>query len=363
MRPERMRMVERMARRNNKGFSLVEILVAVAILVLCAVPLLNAFVHSANANKNAREDLSATTLAENIMEEIKAAGAEVYGSADGTVVTMDGVDFPVYQARYNNYYFDGRYWQVEAVMTPSDATWLDGAVERYFNTGDITELSGMDSSTDAVYVQPLDERWELAEDHALAHVGTDASALEQELVTKYQFNITRDHGIDTVEQIVSYEDAGGNVLSQESQTIFNSIQNGGQLESLYVFYVPAERTGASSAHEIITVENLQSLPVDVYLIRQGGDGMPLELSVKEGSIGSTAATRLHTNLDTGLGSTDFYRIYRNGTPQTLTAAKSLFGMYGLDYSGDPSARLYEVEVTVTPAGGTESVTLTGTALP
>lgn len=32
---------------NNQGFSLVEILIAVAILVLCAVPLLKAFVTSA----------------------------------------------------------------------------------------------------------------------------------------------------------------------------------------------------------------------------------------------------------------------------------------------------------------------------
>ena len=32
---------------NNRGFSLVEILIAVAILVLCAVPLLKAFVTSA----------------------------------------------------------------------------------------------------------------------------------------------------------------------------------------------------------------------------------------------------------------------------------------------------------------------------
>ena len=55
---------------NNRGFSLVEILIAVAILVLCAVPLLKAFVTSAQTNVRARQNLNATTLAENIMEEI-----------------------------------------------------------------------------------------------------------------------------------------------------------------------------------------------------------------------------------------------------------------------------------------------------
>ena len=39
---------------NNRGFSLVEILIAVAILVLCAVPLLKAFVTSAQTNARAK---------------------------------------------------------------------------------------------------------------------------------------------------------------------------------------------------------------------------------------------------------------------------------------------------------------------
>lgn len=349
--------------RNNGGFSLVEILVAVAILVLCAIPLMNAFVQSLNANVRARQDLSATTLAENIMEEIKAAGAEGYGTADGTTVTIEGEDFPVYRARYQNYSFDGRYWQVEAVMTPSDATYLEGSGERYFNTSDITELSGMDSQTDAVYVQPADERRELAEDYAASHMGLQASVLEENMITRYHFEIGSSHGLDTLVQTVTYEDGSGNVLSQESQTIFDTIQNGGRLEKLYVFYVPASRTASAAAHEIITVENPKSLPVSVYLVRQGGGGLPLELSVEEGTIGSPASTGIYTNLDTSLGSADFGRIYRNGTLQTLTSAKSLFGLYGLDHSGDASARLYEVEVTVTPVDGTDSVTLTGTALP
>ena len=97
---------------NNRGFSLVEILIAVAILVLCAVPLLKAFVTSAQTNARARQNLNATTLAENIMEEIKAAGVEGYGVKSGDTVTIDGVDLPVYEAEYSNYNFDGREYDV-----------------------------------------------------------------------------------------------------------------------------------------------------------------------------------------------------------------------------------------------------------
>ena len=64
------------------------------------------------------------------MEEIKAAGVEGYGVKSGDTVTIDGVDLPVYEAEYSNYSFDGRAYDVKAVMTPSQETYLDGTDEK-----------------------------------------------------------------------------------------------------------------------------------------------------------------------------------------------------------------------------------------
>ena len=67
-------------KQSNKGFTLVEVLVAIVILAIIVVPLLSAFVVSARTNAKARQTMRATTLAQNIMEELKAHSLET--SAD-----------------------------------------------------------------------------------------------------------------------------------------------------------------------------------------------------------------------------------------------------------------------------------------
>jgi len=54
---------------NNKGISLTELIVAIAILAIIIVPLLHSFVSAARLNGVARNTLEATSVAENIMEE------------------------------------------------------------------------------------------------------------------------------------------------------------------------------------------------------------------------------------------------------------------------------------------------------
>lgn len=66
------------------------------------------------------------------MEEIKAAGVEGYGVKSGDTVTIDGVELPVYEAEYSNYSFDGRAYDVKAVMTPSQETYHEGTDEKAY---------------------------------------------------------------------------------------------------------------------------------------------------------------------------------------------------------------------------------------
>jgi prepilin-type N-terminal cleavage/methylation domain-containing protein len=63
-------------KKNNSGFSLVELIVTVTILAIIVVPLLRAFVISAQTNAKAKERLRATDLAQNIMENMEAYGLE-----------------------------------------------------------------------------------------------------------------------------------------------------------------------------------------------------------------------------------------------------------------------------------------------
>ncbi len=61
---------------NNRGFSLVELIVAVAILAIVTVPLLRAFVTSARTTSKATEVGRATLAAQNIYESIQAVDSD-----------------------------------------------------------------------------------------------------------------------------------------------------------------------------------------------------------------------------------------------------------------------------------------------
>ena len=57
---------------SNAGFSLVELLIAVVILAIIAIPMLHMFVTSTKVNVKSRQMLRATTVAQDIMEGLKA---------------------------------------------------------------------------------------------------------------------------------------------------------------------------------------------------------------------------------------------------------------------------------------------------
>lgn len=57
---------------GNAGFSLIELLIAVTILAIIVIPLLHMFVTSTKVNVKSRQTLRATTVAQDIMEGLKA---------------------------------------------------------------------------------------------------------------------------------------------------------------------------------------------------------------------------------------------------------------------------------------------------
>ena len=59
-------------RTSNAGFSLVELLIAVTILAIIVIPMLHLFVTSTRINVKSRQMLRATTVAQDIMEGLKA---------------------------------------------------------------------------------------------------------------------------------------------------------------------------------------------------------------------------------------------------------------------------------------------------
>ncbi|MCR4691507.1 MAG: prepilin-type N-terminal cleavage/methylation domain-containing protein [Lachnospiraceae bacterium] len=63
-------------RKSNKGFTLTEVIIAVAILAIAATPLISNFVKSGTINKKARAHLNAMNIAQDIMEGFSAYKGE-----------------------------------------------------------------------------------------------------------------------------------------------------------------------------------------------------------------------------------------------------------------------------------------------
>ncbi|MBR1693658.1 MAG: prepilin-type N-terminal cleavage/methylation domain-containing protein [Lachnospiraceae bacterium] len=64
------------SQNKNKGFSLLEVLIAVVILTVVIVPLTNTFISSSKVNQKSKRVLSATDIAQNMFEGITASKPE-----------------------------------------------------------------------------------------------------------------------------------------------------------------------------------------------------------------------------------------------------------------------------------------------
>ena len=86
-----------MKKTNNKGFSMTEVIVAVAIFLILAIPILSQLVLSVKNNSKAKASQYGVNVAESEMELMKSvdlnAIAKIYEKSE---TTEDGIDYTVY---------------------------------------------------------------------------------------------------------------------------------------------------------------------------------------------------------------------------------------------------------------------------
>ncbi len=92
-------------KKGQEGFTLIELIIAVAILVMACIPLLQSFIVSSRMNVMGRQKEQAMTVAENVCEGIKAVGpqsayiwaekAETNGVTDEEVIALGYNIIPV----------------------------------------------------------------------------------------------------------------------------------------------------------------------------------------------------------------------------------------------------------------------------
>lgn len=354
-------------KQDNRGATLIEILVAMAILAICALPLFKSLILSAQTNVKAREHLSATTAAESVIEEMKADGMEKFlqenqGNEDITDVEKitEAGAVTGYRFTYPDYEVDGKGYEVKVEVRPYRNT--DEGAEDY-NSKEISDLYRMDLRTDGIYVQ--DEKTMANDFVKLVSEGvfeaeqrdTVLSGLDME----WKYTIGSSNDVQTIDQNVTYS-YNETLVGEHESILYDGSHADGKLKNLYICFIP-------NKSNTITIVNKEDYPLTVYLIKQGTSKAKVKINI----IGNTPITQLGEKEDadfnkgvrirTNLTSEDEAEYhYIRGSLDTKLAAGQLqenFGLKELD-GAKVQTRLYDIDITVS-RNGKEITTLSGTA--
>lgn len=304
-------------KKSNKGFTLLELLIAVAVLAIIIAPMLRGFVTSHRVNAKSRHLMRATTLAQNEMEifekekleDLLADTALPTPQFGYTVVTKpdetDASDPGIYVFERDGIINDDSgmdMFDVRVTLNPervsaSDLYYDQNSREVLF----MNTVSGIDSAT---YIQRVRNQVNTAGDdeQVYKHYQTvqhpDGVGGVKWTEDDFRENLER-----TITLTIRQEDQGGVMVTvaeieyaysiannygivpdkyekyTKKKIFFNNAQTlDGEgrpvdLKSVYLYYAPRYRlrnnayTGAVNKDSII-INNTAGLPVNIYLIRQ-----------------------------------------------------------------------------------------------
>lgn len=331
---------------NNKGMSLVELLVAVAILGVIAGPLIHSFVTTATLNTKARKTEEATTAATNEMERIrseslaKLLGFDYDTDASLTADNRDSTkDSYIPRKEYEKQKVEGAKADTTCYIAATDAMGNDVG---YFKLDNTFSVNGSTYTTEA-HVSPKSVKADPADtaDEVVINEYTDYNAAKfaniysmsmgqdgyffcdetkdntalslfkgnptdifSDMTRNIVIDVTKDSSTeDTVAHATinyTYNSVTKNVSSLDFYS--NATKDPSKrvaLRNLYIFFSPLNK---SAAHETIEIRNNSNLNLNVYLIRACKPELCLggyKVNVKVYEAGGSAAdchTKIMTNL-------------------------------------------------------------------
>ena len=340
-----------MKTKANQGFSLVEVIIAIAILAIVALPLFSSFAQSVKTNAKAREIMNATNLAQNVVEDIKADGALAY-----TGLTEIGIGAYADVAVTDELIMGGKKYYARVTINPST---------KAINNELIFPFKGINPAIDAVYQCSDDLKKEIAQNYISVYSGNLLDYITNFNNKFYLSNLivtlTKNEGVYLVSSSATYRSLEKNWTYSVSKSMYNSTNasslnledNNGNteelgMENIYVFY--CNKGPCKIEFENNTDENVDE---KFYIFNQT-DGLN--------------ANSLQVIVDGDLSSgfkTDGARakIYHNFLPG-MVFATSQCDMKSLDSLSKMDKRLYDIKVDIFKDAKYEKkiTTITGTAL-
>jgi prepilin-type N-terminal cleavage/methylation domain-containing protein len=384
--------------KNNHGFSLVELIVSIAILAVVVLPLLKSFVVSAGTNSKAKQKLQATEASQNILETFEAK------SLDELFDYFTGTDSGLfYEDAHTMLVKDGSAFRTTSTADADASTWyfaikgindLDALVTVSANESSTAAADGGSSDGTALNEQEIVNLSSIDSRHdALCSLSKTPDEVMAEIQAKYpdveQRDVTRnieitistinDPDSETVYTKVTAQYRFTWTKNGVSETFPSSLNEGEytdvifdnspytdrELNNVYLFFYPwyTSTLAGGNPTDIITIHNLAQQEVNVYLIKQTVNVTDLKtlesnyqvlVNINESvsGAGSAAKTKLRTNLLTNLA---------DGTEVSSQQRLALNGVLLNDSDKDrilqdsltaeaKKDRLYDVTVEIYPSG-------------
>lgn len=309
-------------RKNNKGLSLVELLVAITILAIIVAPLLRLFVLSARINLKSKTNLNAVTIAENVMEGVKANSIEdlVYkfnypaghfdiinndnleasseivqlrnsgssysvimpGDADANITSSDGGMTYEFDKGSGKYYFCvkdikpsmGSYDALIAIdATPYREGSKPSTPEHEYNAKGVPDIQSLAGEGNATFLQNKLKDTNVLTDLQMKGIDEISPAYpaitEDNLYRNIKLNLVEESGKSVAK--LTYEYTAKNVPGVADVTVSEEnilSYSGAEINNIYIFYCPLYTSRAGDIHDKISIENLSDIKANVYLIKQ-----------------------------------------------------------------------------------------------
>ncbi len=308
-------------KKDNRGMSLVELMVAVAMLAVIVTPMLHSFLVSMRNNSKSRTMFRATTVANNLMESLEAftleeicmqfntqgnfviypqAEAQPEGEAgpvmqykelgeevEGTIVKSDMEDdspqFVFKGTPSNKYYFvmkniqeDGHYFDAKITLDASKYREGDPEITRQehrYNEKYTFDVDAMNHLTDAVFICKAAEEKKVyekfANDYNVSH-DPDIGIEDVIKTVKREISIgfVDYNGADATYVNGSYVNLdvkyifGGEETSETQTHAVTDVRN------VYVMFYPNYCSKETAVLDEIIVESDRQEPFKLYLIKQ-----------------------------------------------------------------------------------------------
>lgn len=349
-------------RNDNKGFTLIEVIIAVMILAIIVVPLLSLFIQSAKMNTTSRRRMNATSIAEDLMEgiklhdvaditrqfdypdyfklanlpgegysmkQLKRTGAGQYeeiavGDA-GSVKSDDGGK--TYELIKENEAGNEYYYCIKNIVPTGEAydalIKVDatpyaegGSAAVLYNDIDIIDPASVSGVKNGSYLQSQSK-----DDDVLAVLQAKGLKQSKEYPIIDENNLYRriiltiDKDGEKITALLKYEYTSkvskmADVTTEEEICIYDNAKTGAELENIFLFYCPLYISGIS--HDRIEIVNENNVPFNAYIIKQ--ETMPSQslqaaeatykvtVAVKEKGIKEKPDTRIMTNINKNLAS-------------------------------------------------------------